>query len=397
MFDSRITDRRNYRSLILAGIGTIGGSLITLGPDQLALFEYIYAVDKKSTKLAGLQDSGIICRAGDVTAPAFLDLLVSDVPGPALFVNLCSGTDHIRIRQNLIRHDCAYLDSCASITENPDECRFSRLMPYTYARIDTQRPHWLCWGINPGLVEIVARRILAGLPDRSNGYDVAIYEFDRLKNIADNNRAAVGWCPEDLVEEVMLSPTLMVVDGHPREDPSPGARDCLVNWDDRQIPARIVAHEDIWNLAEIAAVRNSSFFYSLNPAVMEILHMDDAEKARNLIYTPTGNDPVSGLEQVAVQVNGKKMSAPKTLVWTEDHAETWSRFEVNAVQYQTSKSMLLAVMLLQCTHYGLVPHSNNAANLPITAEDWEIFDSFMQELDIDWQDGSHLNLYPTGI
>ena len=398
MFGTKQTDRRNYRSLVIAGIGTIGASLITLGRDQFQLFEKIFAVDRDANCLTGLQDSGILCRSGDVTEPKFLRTLMAEVPRPALFVNLCSGTDNIRIRNNLLPFHAAYLDSCASTTGNPVECRFSRLMPYTYTEIASRRPHWLCWGINPGLVEIMARRMLADLPGAFRGYDVAVYEFDRLQNGADAGRkAAVAWCPDALIEEVMLSPSLEIIEGRPLEDRSPGARYCMVSWDDHTIPARLVAHEDIWNLTEIPAVRNGRFYYSLNPAVMDILDLDDTEKARELLYVPGKNDTVDGLEQIAVQVSGGRLSSPETVVWTEDHGATWDRFGVNAVQYQTAKSLLLAVMLLQRTEYGLKPHSNNAANLPIASADWQVFDRFMEELGIDWQDGAHLNLHVSGI
>ena len=94
-----------------------------------------------------------------------------------------------------------------------------------------------------------------------------------------------------------------------------------------------------------------------------------------------------------MQVNEKNMAEPQTLVWTEDHQATWKRFGVNAVQYQTAKSLLLAIMLLQRTDYGHMPLCVNASNLPISALDWPIFDRFMQALDINWQDGSHLNLH----
>jgi hypothetical protein len=50
-------------------------------------------------------------------------------------------------------------------------------------------------------------------------------------------------------------------------------------------------------------------------------------------------------------------------------------------------------MLLQRTEYGRIPCSVNASSLPISADDWPIFDHFMQELDINWQDGCHLNLH----
>ncbi|MFC1843790.1 hypothetical protein ACFLZ5_03285 [Thermodesulfobacteriota bacterium] len=374
-------------------MGTIGSSLITLGADQLALFENIFAVDKDINCLIPLHNSGITCRTGDITDPMFLNSFLSDIPGPSLFVNLCSGTNNIRIRNNLLSYDTAYLDSCASMTQDPKEYRFSRLMPYTYTKMTTRYPHWLCWGINPGLVEIITRSLLSVLPDRPNSYDVTIYEFDRLENRFNKDKVAVGWCPEALVEEVMLSPTVEIIEGKTKENSGCGARDCLVNWGDALIPAKIVGHEDIWNLGDIPAVKNGRFYYSLSPAVMNILNMDDSKEARSMLFIPDRGDNIKGLEQVAVQVNGENMPIPKTLVWTEDHGTTCKQYGVNAVQYQTAKSLLLAIMLMQRTDYGLMPLTFNASNLPISDNDWPIFDCFMQELDISWRDGSELNLH----
>ena len=395
MYGPKQINSRNYRSLIIAGIGTIGKSLVTLGAEQFPFFEYIFAIDKDSASLLPLQNSGINCRAGDISDPQFLNSLMSEVPAPCLFVNLCSGTDNVRIRKNLALYETAYLDSCASTTREPDEYRFSRLMAYTYTKIDTSYPHWLCWGINPGLVEIITRMILAELPEIPRTYDVAVYEFDRLTNRTDPGKAAVGWCPEALVEEVMLSPTMEIIDGRPREDDGPGTRESMVNWGSQTVPSRIVGHEDIWNLTEIPAVKNGRFYYSLSPAVMHILNLDDAREARSLLHTPGAGDDITGLEQVAVQVIGENMAKPKTLVWTEDHNATWKKFGVNAVQYQTAKSLLLAIMLLQCTGYGLLPLSLNASTLPIASHDWPIFTHFMQELGIRWHDGAHLDLHVT--
>jgi len=396
MYGSINIDYRNYRSLIIAGVGTIGRSLISLGHDQFPLFEQVYAVDKDHDCLTGFQNSGIIFQAGDINDPQFLKTFISTIPAPSLFVNLCSGTNNFRVRQNLAVYDTAYLDSCASITEDPDECRFSCLMPYTYADIDIRFPHWLCWGINPGLVEIMVRRILRDLPDSFRAYDVAVYEFDRLKYAKDSARTAVGWCPEALIEEIMLSPTMQIKNGRPEENSSPGSSKCQVSWENEPIAARIVGHEDIWNLGEIPAVRNGSFYYSLSPGAMDILTMDDSKKARNLLVVPTAGDVITGLEQVAVQITADTMPEAKTMVWTEDHAAIWKFHGVNAVQYQTAKSLLLAIMLLQRTDYGRRPHSSNASNLPITAGEWVVFDRFMKELDINWDDGSHLNLHLLG-
>jgi hypothetical protein len=396
MYGPRHIDYRNYRSLVIAGVGTIGKSLVTLGFDQFSYFEHIFATDKDSSCLTPLQNSGITCQAGDITDPQFINSLLSGVPGPSLFVNLCSGTNNVRVRNNLALYETAYLDSCASTTRDPDEYRFSRLMPYTYTEINTRYPHWLCWGINPGLVEIIARKILSDLPEISRGYDVAFYEFDRLENRKDSAKAFVGWCPDALVEEIMLSPTMEIIDGIATEDTGPGTRDCIINWSDIPIPAKITGHEDIWNLHEIPAVKNGRFYYSLSSAVMGILKMTDSQKARKMLRIPRKGDSISGLEQVAVMVSAKNMASPKTLVWTEDHASTWLKFGLNAVQYQTAKSLLLAIMLLQRTDYGLEPLSHNASNLPIAPHDWPVFEQFMQELEINWQDGSGLNLHVTG-
>ncbi len=396
MYGLKHIDNRNFRSLLIAGIGTIGGSLVKLGIDQLRLFDHIIAVDRDADALLPLQHCGFTCRTGDINDAEFLHTLMSEVSVPSLFVNLCAGTDNLRIRNCLTSYDTAYLDSCASSTRDPGEYRYSRLMPYTYREIDVNYPHWLCWGINPGLVEIITRRILKDLPDKLRAYDVTVYEFDRLAGATERDKAAVGWCPEALVEEVMLSPTMEIIDGIPREDIGFGSRDCKVSWERLAVAARVVGHEDIWNLSEIPAVKNGRFFYSLNPPVMDILNMNDAGRARSMLYIPGADEPITGLEQVAVQVYEENMAAPKTLVWSENHETTWKNFGVNAVQYQTAKSLLLAILLLQCTDYGLMPLSLNASTLPISSGDWPIFDHFMQNLGINWQDGSHLDLHVPG-
>lgn len=388
------TDRRNFRSLIIAGTGTIGTSLVSLGADRFPLFDHIYAVDRNEKNLESLQHAGVTCCYGDISDTGFVNTFLGQIPSPSLFVNLCAGTNNVRIRQSLANHDTAYLDSSASMTDDPDECRFSRLMPYTYSSMRTALPHWLCWGINPGLVEIIARRMLTTLPEKKRGYDVTVYEFDRLTGPKNKDRAAVGWCPEALVEEVMLAPTMVIQNGIPLEESSGGTRNCTINWGSQTVPARVVGHEDIWNLTDVPAVKNGRFYYSLSPAVMEILTMDDPKKARDKLYIPRHGHEITGLEQVAVQVDGSTMAAPRTLVWTEDHCLTWKRFGVNAVQYQTAKSLLLAIMLLQCTDYGFLPLACSASNLPISSHEWPLFEQFMEDLDINWQDGTALNLHP---
>ena len=101
MYGPKRIDKRNYRSLIIAGIGTIGKSLVKLGVEQFSFFKHIFAIDKDVDSLLPLQDSNINCRTGDICNPQFLDTFMSGVPAPSLFVNLCSGTNNVRIRNNL--------------------------------------------------------------------------------------------------------------------------------------------------------------------------------------------------------------------------------------------------------------------------------------------------------
>ena len=98
MYGLKNTDRRNYRSLIIAGVGTIGRSLITLGIDQLSLFEHIFVIDNNYDCLKQLQVSGFSCHTGDIADPQFLNNLMTAAPAPSLFVNLCSGTNNLIIR-----------------------------------------------------------------------------------------------------------------------------------------------------------------------------------------------------------------------------------------------------------------------------------------------------------
>ena len=80
MYGSNRIDNRNFRSLIIAGIGTIGSGLVTLGADQFSLFEHIYAIDIDPESLQSLQKSGIECSTGNIADVRFLNDFMADVP-----------------------------------------------------------------------------------------------------------------------------------------------------------------------------------------------------------------------------------------------------------------------------------------------------------------------------
>lgn len=381
----------NFRTLIIAGLGAIGSSLIKLSGAELRAFERTIAVDRFSEPPSYVKEAGLSYYCGDVHDRDFLASLLNDVPLPALFVNLCANVDNVLIRKTVSRFDVAYIDSCACTRKGVNEHRFSRMMPYTLTPLKGRYPHWLCWGINPGIVEIIARRLIENFPGPDGAYDVSIYEYDQLHDNGDNQTVPVGWCPDALIEEVMLSPTLVIHDGEPVEGRRPGADSITALWKGKEIASRVVAHEDIWNIGTISGVRNARFVYALHPRVMRIL-AGDPDDAAALLQVPPADTPVFGNEQVAVAVKCRSSRHKRSLVWRVDHHAIWQRFGVNGVQYQTAKSILLAILLLQHTRYGTLAGTYCAADLPIGGEDWQRIDSMMETLGILWEDAAHLDL-----
>lgn len=381
----------NFRSMIIAGLGSIGSSMINLGRKVLNRFDHVVVVDRDPLCTAPFASLGYTCKTGNIEDSVFLTKLLKRVPGPTLFVNLCSGVNNVRVRERVAEFDAAYLDSCASMTDDPDELRFSKLMPYTLTPIESRFPHWICWGINPGLVEIIARKLIRGFDDAEGCYDVTIYEYDQLYSSDRNSSTSVGWCPSALIEEVMLSPTLQIMDGNPVEEKNEGAEKTIAFWGGQPVESRVVAHEDIWNIGSIEPVQSAKFLYALHPDVMNILE-GDPQEAVNSLNVPAPETPVFGRERVAVAATKMITNETHSLVWEVDHHKTWQRFGVNAVQFQTCKSLLLAVRLLQTSHYGTLPGTFCAVSLPIEEKDWVLMDWHMEDLGIHWHNADYLGL-----
>jgi len=379
----------NYRTLIIAGYGTIGRSIVRLGEKVLALFDSVIAFDKDFTQHPAGADR-IDFFVGDIEDTGFLTALCRKVQTPALLLNVATGTDNVEIRKVLSARDVAYLDSCASSLPDKTECRFSRYMPYTYTPIQSRYPHWLCWGINPGLVEIMARKLIRELGD-GTGFDVSVYENDQLHADWNEDAVAVGWSPEMLVEEVMLSATLQICDGRLVERNAPGTDAVTAFWRETPVASRIVGHEDIWNIGQMDRIYKARFIYGLHPEVMAVFN-GDPDAAVERLKVPDESIPIYGKERVAVRVERIDDQAERSLVWETDHETVWKQHGVNAVQYQTGKSLLLAISLLQKTAYGKRPVNACASDLPITAKDWDTIDTYLELLDIHWEDADALKL-----
>jgi len=381
----------NYRTLVIAGYGTIGTSIVRLGKKELGGFESVFIVDLDFTDKPTDVDWPVTFLNGDIEDPKFITRLCRTIEKPALLLNVATGTDNVNIRKIISGYDIAYLDSCASSLPDKTECRFSKYMPYTYTPISSRHPHWLCWGINPGLVEIIARKMIRDM-GREGAFDVSIYENDQLFARWDKDAIAVGWSPKMLVEEVMLSPALTIQGGVAVEREHPGSSKITAFWNDRPVPSRIVGHEDIWNIGQLGDVVTARFIYGLHPSVMRVLEGDPGH-ALEAFRVPDESVPITGKERVAVQVKKIGTEQVRTGVWETDHAAAWKAYGINAVQYQTGKSLLLAIMLMQQTEYGRQPISACASALPIGSRQWGLIETFMDELGIRWTDAGTWNLH----
>lgn len=380
----------NYRSLIVAGCGTVGSALLKVGGETLRSFERIIVVDKSAEVLAQGCSPGVVPVEGDVTDLALLPALAGRFPSPAVFVNLCPGLDNTALRRQCGELDMAYLDSAsATMPADGGEYRYSVLMPYTYTPVPTRRPQFICFGINPGLVELVARRLLREPAEGPR--DVLVAEYDSIHVPGMEDGVVVGWSPTTLVEEVMLSPTLCVVDGKPREATSAGAEKVRMSWAGKTLRARLVPHEDIWNMHLVPGVRWAGYAYALKDVIMAMLD-GPVDAALAGLRLPDGEGELAGTDTVLVKVSGPSRDSERSLVWQVDHAALWRSLGVNGVAYQTSRGVLLGVELLQHSGYGGLPGLFSATTLPIADGDWAIVDGAMERLDIRWADACHLGV-----
>jgi len=240
-------------------------------------------------------------------------------------------------------------------------------------------------------VELVTRRLIASFSEANHGFDVTVYEYDQLVK-GENDTVAVGWCPDALIEEMMQSPTLRFVEGRPLERIKLGAESVVACWDGEPVRSRLVGHEDIWNIGKLPEVRNASFVYGLHPKVMQVFDQG-IDTARRRLRVPAPQEPVFGLERVAVAVRCRGNGEEKVLIWQEDHHSIWQHHHLNAVQYQTGKSLLLALMLLQHSRYGALQGTYCAADLPVEHDDWCRIESFMEQLAIRFSAANDLDLH----
>lgn len=376
--------QRNYPSLILVGLGVVGQGILRLGDSVLRSFDQIVLADLKEELANSSARTGWKIFAGDIREDSFLERLLGEMRLPALFVNVCSHLDTVRLRRFLSNRQVGYVDTCASAMEAEPQSRFSRLMPYTNTACHGRFPHLICQGINPGLIEYAIRLLVNTFSLVEDRLSITIFENDQLSCPRLEEAAAVGWSPEDLVEEVLVSPSMEICDGAVQEEAGPGTREVSVFWGHKPYPARLVGHEDIWNLGTLDRIGRARFLYSLHPDVMNAFR-ESAAGGRGPLAVPESDRPLEGKETLVVRICGQKTKRQKALIWQTDHGQVQHRYRVNAVQYQTALGTLLAMTLMQFTEAGRRQGTFNASTLPLTQADQEGLVFLMHRLGIEWK------------
>lgn len=386
-----MNEAKHYRTLILGGYGGMGQALLLLGAPFIASFDRVLVLEREQVEPAVPVDA--LFLRGDIEDVSFLSEVLHKNGGPSLLVNLCSSTDTYHIRKVVSRYGGAYLDTSCSVIRGVDEHRYSRLMPHTFRPTMNRAPHFTCCGVNPGVVEIIARKIIRDTFPKARRFDILFFENDQFHVPLDGGRVGVSWSAETLVDEVMLTPTFYIKEGRPVELDSPPTLTVGTRWGDRHHDARLVGHEEIWNLQRVEKilVDNSFFSYAFHDAVTNVLQ-GDANRAHGSLMRPGDAIPVSGTDTLAVRVVEKSSGNQRTLVWTTDHAAMWRRWGINGVQFQVASSLLFFLDLLLRSGDWSTGRLWCGSDMPLERFGWDVVDGLLDTYGIEWKEANGLDL-----
>lgn len=373
-----------FASIVIAGLGSVGGAFVKLAGNYLSSFPSVFLVDLEGASRWGQGDPfDYRMVRGDVRDEKLLDRLLKEAPAPVLFLNVCSGIDTLRLRRSLSGRVAAYLDVGASALPPEIPASFHNVMTYTSTPLPGPGLHLLCQGLNPGMVELVARRLMGDFFDDKGPFEIVVFERDTLSADLRDGAVPVGWSPSDLLEEMILLPPFEIREGARWEATGNGAAPLFGTWEDRRIQARIVAHEDIWNLGLLKRTKSARFYYSLSDKAMD-LFAEGHPGAANRLLVPPREVPLHGRDTIIVTVREIATGRSQSRAWSIDHSQTWQQYGLNGVQYQTATSLLLSVLLV--SRGGIAPTAGtyNSTTLPLTPASWDLFDSLLDELAIAW-------------
>jgi hypothetical protein len=220
-------------------------------------------------------------------------------------------------------------------------------MPYTFRATDVPMPQFVCCGINPGMVEVVARALVRRHHEGAAGIEIGFYELDTFRAEASDGRTGVTWSPETLVEEVMDTPSIEVRGGILVEHDEAPTRSIEMVWGGRRVPARLVGHEEVWHATWLdPPVRECRFAYGLAPGVMRILAGEDSVRARQSLTVPRRPVSATGSDSLVVAVRDVDDGQAVAREWRVEHAASLAAFGVNATQLQTARSVLFFTEVL---------------------------------------------------
>jgi len=374
-----------YKTLILAGYGAMGQAFCVLGADFISRFKCFVIIDKRKTNILPENCDHFIVQ--DIHNTNFLFNNLKAYHNQFLFVNLTSNTDTFRIRQLIAELDGAYIDTACSIQYGIEEYRLSKLMPYTLTKVKNKYPHFVCCGVNPGIVEIIAKKIIAENFLNAKDVDVFFFEYDQFTTQRKKQEdIPVSWSPNALIDEVMLTPSLELRNGLAVEGESAPTYQVNMNWFGDKIQARIVGHEEIWNLQFLPHinVKNSYFAYALHPNIMTALN-GKPEFAKEKFYIPNRSTPTHGSDTLVVKVVNTSTGISKSMFWSTDHFWTFSHYSINAVQYQVCSSLLFFCELLVLLDSRTRGITYCGTTLGIDFYGWDAVHNLFKKYKIEWE------------
>ncbi len=374
----------DYKSIVIAGAGSVGRAFLKMGKDYLRCFDQTLLVEKNISKIdiPEINNMGIELKKGDIEDENFVVSLIKKVKKPAIFLNICSDVDTVRLRESLKDEDIAYIDTAGSRIGDTGEIRFSRMMAYTEKKLNGRQPHILCQGINPGMVEIIARCLMEDF-ESEGPFNIEIIENDTLSFKGDNNGYySAGWCVDDLIEEMVLSPTLEIRHGSVFEKDA-GISNVEVKSNGEVFKAKVAGHEDVWNLGRLKNVESCRFCYGLSEDVMRCLD-EKGKRAKDFLKIPAEGELIEGKDSIIVSAADIKTGERKARQWAVDHGEICKKFGINGVQYQTAKSVLFSMLFLLKGGLETSPGTYNSSTLPINGRNRRLVDDLIDELEINW-------------
>ena len=107
------------------------------------------------------------------------------------------------------------------------------------------------------------------------------------------------------------------------------------------------------------------------------------DRAYERLGVPEDDVPLRGKDRVAVQLISDN-NERQCLVWETDHAQVWSQYGVNAVQFQVCRGIQVALDLFQRTSLGLLKGTYCPSTLPLTQREFDFIERSFAISDIEW-------------